>query len=124
MVTWDELSAAFTRVTGIPSVHKRLTMEEWIGCMTDTTRPIANEKRKGDGSTTIKSSFSGMMSIYRDDIVKRDMKWLRSVHPNAFTIEKWIREKKFDGRIGSTALKNSEDGKARLIPNREICDQL
>ena len=124
MTTWDQLTETFTRVTGVPSVHKRLSVVEWMGCMTDTERPVANRKARGDGSPTIKSSFSALAAIYRDDIIKRDMDWVLSIHPDTLTLEKWIRKTNYDGRIGKTALKNSEDGKALFIPNREICDQL
>lgn len=124
MVNYDDLAETFTRVTGIPSVHKRITVDEWINCMTGADRPVANEKKEGDGSTTIRTSFSGFFCNWRDDIVSRDMEWVRRVHPKGFTLESWIRETGYNGTIGSTALKNAEDGKARLLPNRAVCSLL
>ncbi|KAG6900125.1 hypothetical protein C0993_002660 [Termitomyces sp. T159_Od127] len=120
IVGWDYLSETFTKVTGIPSVHKRLTLDEWFDCMTGSDRPIANEKKEGDGSTTIRQSFSGFWSLWRDDLFKRDMEWVRSIHPKSYTLEGWMRATGYTGKIGSTALKNAEDGKSRLIPNKTV----
>jgi hypothetical protein len=121
VVGWQYLSDTFTKVTGIPSVYKKLTLDEWLDCMQDTHRPIANEKQVGDGSTTIRQSFSGFWSMFKDDILTRDMDWVRSIHPKGHTLESWMRKTGFVGKIGSTALKNAEDGKGRLLPNRELC---
>lgn len=120
MVGWDYLSETFTKVTGTPSVHKRLELEDWFKCLTGVHRPIANEKQEGDGSTTIKQSFSGFWCLWRDDIIKRDMDWVRSVHPTGHTLESWMRETGYTGKIGSTELKNAEDGKGRLLPNKDV----
>lgn len=125
MVTWDLLAETFSKVTGIPSVHKRLTLDEWFNCISGTERPVANEKKEGDGTMTIRQSFSGFFSMWRDDVVTRDMKWVKSVYPKGHTLESWIRWYKYEGKIGSAdgrvVLKNAEDGKARIIPNREVC---
>lgn len=123
-VGWDYLAETFTKVTGQPAVHKRLTLDEWFECMSGHDRPIANEKQAGDGSTTIRQSFSGFWSLWRDDIIKRDMEWVHSVHPERLTLEKWFRKNNYNGRIGSTALKNAEDGKGRLLPNKAVTSAL
>lgn len=120
MVGWDYLSETFTKVTGTPSVYKRLTLDEWFDCLTGAHRPIANEKTEGDGSTTIRQSFSGFWCLWRDDIIKRDMEWVRGIHSKGYTLERWMRATGYTGRIGSTALKNAEDGKGRLLPNKAV----
>ncbi|KAG6915385.1 hypothetical protein DXG01_011757 [Tephrocybe rancida] len=124
MVGWDYLSEVFTKVTGTPSVHKRISLDEWFACLTGAHRPIANEKQEGDGSTTIRQSFSGFWCLWRDDIIKRDMDWVRSIHPKGYTLENWMRATGYTGRIGSTALKNAEDGKGRLLPNKAVTSTL
>ncbi|TFK74369.1 nmrA-family protein [Pluteus cervinus] len=120
MVGWDYLVETFTRVTGQPAIHKRLTLDEWFACLDGVHRPVANEKQAGDGSTTVQESFSGFWSLWRDSLVKRDLEWIRSVHPKGYTIESWMRANRYSGRIGSTALKNAEDGKGRLLPNKAV----
>ena len=119
-VGWDYLSETYTKVTGTPSIHKRITLDQWFDCLNGAHRPIANEKQVGDGSTTIRQSFSGFWCLWRDDIIKRDMDWVRSIHPKGHTLESWMQETGYTGRIGSTALKNAEDGKGRLLPNKDV----
>jgi hypothetical protein len=122
LVGWDYLSETFTKVTGIPSVHKRLTLDRWFDCVEGTDRPIASENKIGDGSTTIRQTFSGFWSMLRDDVLRKDMDWVRSIHPNGHTLESWIRETGYVGKLGcSTALKNTEDGKGRIFRNSEVC---
>ncbi|KAF8663575.1 hypothetical protein AX16_000919 [Volvariella volvacea WC 439] len=120
VVGWDYLVSTFTRVTGIPAVYKRLTLDEWFNCLAGANRPVANEKEIGDGSTTIRESFSGFWCIWRDGLVKRDMDWVRSVHKNSLTLESWMKQTKYKGNIGSSVLKNGEDGKGRILPNRAV----
>ncbi|KAL1727448.1 hypothetical protein EV714DRAFT_275586 [Schizophyllum commune] len=123
MVGWDDLVATFQRVTGQPAVHVRLSVQEWLACFEGQERPIANEGRpegKEGSTTTIAESFSGFWCLWRDGLVKRDMEWVRSVHPGTRNLETWMRETEYTGQIGSTALKNAEDGKARLIPSPAV----
>ncbi|KAI5894447.1 NAD(P)-binding protein [Schizophyllum commune H4-8] len=125
IIGWDDLVETFSRVTGQPAVHVRLSIEEWLACFFGKERPIANEERSAANAenpttTTIAESFSGFWSLWRDGLVKRDMEWVRSVHPGTKSLEMWMRETGYSGKIGSTALKNAEDGKARLIPNAGV----
>ncbi|KAL1687240.1 hypothetical protein GGG16DRAFT_105198 [Schizophyllum commune] len=127
MVGWDDLVATFSRVTGQPAVHVRLSVWEWLACFEGQERSIANEESTGadrGSTTTIAESFSGFWCLWRDRLVKRDMEWVRSVHPGTRNLEMWMRETEYTGQIGSTALKNAEDGKARLIPNVAITSAL
>ncbi|KAF9004744.1 nmrA-family protein [Cyathus striatus] len=123
-VGWDYLVETFTKVTGKPAVHRRLSLDEWFACMKGTERPIANEKKIGDGSTTIRQNFSGFWSLWRDNMIKRDMDYISKLHPNRLTLEKWMRKNNYNGVIGSTALKNAEDGKGRVIPNPAVVSSL
>lgn len=44
------------------------------------------------------------------------MDWVRSVHPNSMTLERWMRETKYDGKP-YLLLKNIEDAAVVLTPN-------
>jgi hypothetical protein len=123
-VSADYLVSTFTKVTGKPATYKRLTLDQWFACMDGHERPVANEKKTGDGSTTIRQSFSGFWSLWRDDIVKRDMDWVRSVHPKALSLGEWMTKVGYNGKIGATALKNAEDGKGRIVPNKVVTSLL
>ncbi|KAJ6612836.1 NAD(P)-binding protein [Mycena sp. CBHHK59/15] len=117
-VGWKHLVETFTRVTGHPAVFKRQTIDEWWTNFDDRiNNPAANERERGDGSVTIRENFSAFWRVLRDDIIKKDMAWIRSVHPTGYTLESWMREKKYEGQFESQ-LKNEQDGKA-WGPNRE-----
>ncbi|KAL1747752.1 hypothetical protein HDZ31DRAFT_60930 [Schizophyllum fasciatum] len=113
MVAWDDLVATFTRVTGQRAVHARLSVEEWLACFTGRDRPVASE----GGGMTIAESFAGFWCLWRDGVIERDMEWVRAVHPGTRSLEMWMRETGYTGTIGSAALKNAEDRKARLLPD-------
>jgi len=112
MVGWDKLVTTFTRVTGQPAVYRRQTLDEWWENFTNVDRPIANERQYGDGSTTVKQNFSAFWRMWRDDIVKRDMEWVRSINSKGYTLESWMKETKYSGELGPGVLKNREDGKS------------
>ncbi|KAJ7152542.1 NAD-P-binding protein [Mycena filopes] len=111
-VHWDHLVAAFTKVTGRPAVFKRLTLDEWFANF-DAERleePIANEKKRGDGSKTIRENSAAFWRLLRDDVIHKDMEWIRTTHPGTYTLERWMRENEYTGR-GETVLKNTQEGK-------------
>ncbi|KAJ7172901.1 hypothetical protein C8R43DRAFT_842573, partial [Mycena crocata] len=100
----------FTKVTGKPAVFKSQTLDEWWGNYDESIdEPIASDKTKGDGSRTIRDNFSAFWRILRDDVVQKDMDWIRKVHPGTYTLERWMRENNYGGSSGSV-LKNSHDG--------------
>lgn len=47
--------------------------------------------------------------MYRDDIVKRDMSHIRSLNPNTITLERWMREKGYNGGLDKITLKVIQD---------------
>jgi hypothetical protein len=73
----------------------------------------------GDGSTTWRQNFSGWWSQWRDDVITRDMDWIRRVHPGTMTVEKWMRAHNYDGKQNYKVLKNSAEGKSYARPNLE-----
>ncbi|KAF7340370.1 NmrA-like family domain-containing protein 1 [Mycena venus] len=111
-VQWDDLVKTFTKVTGKPAVYKRLTMDEFFDVFDPEwlDAPVASDKKKGDGSKTIRQNFQAFLTVLRDDIVDKDMGWIRSVHPGTYTLERWMRENEYNGR-GDSILKNTLDGK-------------
>lgn len=129
LVGWDDLVRTFTRVTGFPAVVVPQTLDAWFANFTGVDDPVANEKRIGDADsekerhTTWRTNFSGWWALYRDDLIKRDMKWIRSVNPGGHTLESWMREKKYDGQWKVDVLKNSEDGKS-IMPKWDVLEKL
>ena len=123
LVGWDELIDTFTRVTGQPAAVVHQTLDEWFDNWTGVDNPVANERPKGDGSTTWRKNFAGWWALWRDDVVKRDMEWVRRVHPGVRTLEKWMGETGYTGKLDRRLLKNSEDGKS-VMPNMERISKL
>ncbi|KAJ8523437.1 hypothetical protein ONZ45_g84 [Pleurotus djamor] len=130
IVGWDALVQTFSKVTGKPAVFRRQTLDEWWENWSHTERPIANERSTVDGSTSARENFSGFWRMWRDDVLKRDMDWVQSVHPNGVTLEAWMKERNYRGSLwtdtenASPILKNVEDGKSAFIPNLEVMGKL
>ena len=113
-VDWPYLVSTFTKVTGKPAVFVPLSLDEWFGLWETEgiDSPVANERgTEADGSTTWRENFSCWWAQYRDDVIKRDFEWLRQVHPNGHTVEKWMRETGYTGDFDLGTLKNMQDGK-------------
>ncbi|KAJ7896845.1 hypothetical protein B0H13DRAFT_1884912 [Mycena leptocephala] len=86
-----------------PAVYKAQSVEEWWTNFDDGVNRFI-----GNSSMTVKQYFSGFWNIFRDELVPRDMAWIRSVHPGTRTLEDWMRENNYTGG-GGTALKIRED---------------
>lgn len=87
----------FTKVTGHAAVHKRQTFDEWLKNFTNTDVPLATDNVKGDGSTTFKENSTAFFKLWRDDIIVRDLDWIKSIHPKLQSMEDWMRENNYDG---------------------------
>ena len=114
MVGWDQVVEAFTRVTGQPAVFKKQTVDEWWENFEGVDNPVANERRVPDGSTTFRQNFSSFWKQWKDDIITRDMGWIKSIRPKSHTVESWMKETGYTGKIGRGVLKNVEDGKGQI----------
>lgn len=120
MATLDDVVDTFKRVTGRPAVAVHLTVDEWFQNWQHTDEPIATERQRGDGSTTWKQNFTAFWYLYRDDIIKRDMGWIRKVNPNGQTLERWMRENQYTGDLDPTLLKSGEDGGRTALDQEHI----
>lgn len=104
MASLDDIVAAFKSATGLPAVAVSLSIEEWSRCFIGTDRPFASGSALGEGSTW-KENFAAFWNLWRDDVLKRDMDWIRSIHPNRHTVEGWMRETNYRGEVDPTLLK-------------------
>ncbi|KAJ7035006.1 NAD-P-binding protein [Mycena alexandri] len=111
MVQMQEVVETFTKVTGKPAIYKRLTIDEWWGYLTGGGTPIASERQSGDGSTTVRQNMSALLRQWRDDLIHRDMEWIRKTNPKGYTLESWMRAHNYTGEMDLTLLKGLEDGK-------------
>ncbi|EMD37836.1 hypothetical protein CERSUDRAFT_49689 [Gelatoporia subvermispora B] len=122
IVGWDHLVDTFRRVTGQKAEVLQQTADKWCDNFNNADKPIANERKQGEGKTW-RQNFSNWWNMYRDDIITRDMEWIQKVNPDRWTVEKWMRETGYTGQIKSNLLKNlEEDGAAS--PNWDIIAEL
>lgn len=118
MVGWDHLVATFQKVTGKKAVAVFQTIDEWMANFKDPEITVAYERTPGDGLTW-RQNFSGWWAAFRDDILKRDMKWIREVNPNGHTLESWMRAVNYTGDRPSTLLLKDAEDYNRVRPNLE-----
>ncbi|KAJ7058716.1 NAD(P)-binding protein [Mycena amicta] len=98
-VGWDYLVQTYTKVTGRPAIYKRLSLSDWFSLFDPKTLevPLARERPLG---TNLKQNLSCFWRVLRDDIIDKDMEWIRRVHPETYTLERWMRE---EGYVGTEA---------------------
>ncbi|KIY44851.1 NAD(P)-binding protein [Fistulina hepatica ATCC 64428] len=126
IVGWNYLVDTFKKVTGLPAVYKRQSMDEWWENFDPKfiDMPIANELKEGKSA---RANFTAFWASWRDDILKRDMDWIRSIHPGVRSVEMWMNENDFAGQLtgARNLLKNGEDGKSRMLKmNKEVTEKL
>ncbi|KAF9068439.1 NAD(P)-binding protein [Rhodocollybia butyracea] len=93
MMTMDQLAETFTRVTGIPAIHKRLSVDEYMNLY-----PWL-DKVALPGQGTMGENFRGMYNCWRDDLLTRDIEWNRAIHPGGYTLESWIRKTGYNADV-------------------------
>lgn len=72
---------------------------------------------------TWKENFSGWWALWRDDVIYRDLDWIRSINPRGHTLKSWMKEKRYTGEWKRDVLKNTEDGKT-ISPRWERISRL
>ncbi|KAL5485301.1 hypothetical protein ACEPAI_7943 [Sanghuangporus weigelae] len=124
VVGWDGPNGVvetFKRITGQKAVFVRQTVDEWMENFRNTEHPVALDMKPG--STTWRKNFSAFWRMWRDDIIKRDMKWIRSINPNGDTLESWMCANNYTGHMRDKLLKNVEDHD-HLALNRDVIAKL
>ncbi|KAF5373388.1 hypothetical protein D9757_009745 [Collybiopsis confluens] len=81
----NEVVETFVRVTGIPAIRKQISVDEYW-----SYRPESFPAFR-------KKIFEGMYAVWRDDLLTRDMEWIKKIHPRRYSLEKWIKERGWKG---------------------------
>ncbi|TFY83231.1 hypothetical protein EWM64_g794 [Hericium alpestre] len=108
MVTWPDIVAAFTKVTGKKAVFQPVTLDQFFARIENPDRPLAHN---GVNSMTYRQNFSAWWTMYDHDLIERDIDWIRKVNPGTRSVEDWMRETNYDGSINVNLLKDIEDNK-------------
>lgn len=116
LITWGDLAATFTKVTGHPAVYERKPIDEWWEGFEGADRPLAVDARKEGtyGSITVRENYAAWWRMWRDDLVRRDMDWVKGVHPNALDLETWMRKTGYTGQVALGVLKIVEEGNSAM----------
>jgi len=124
LVNWDYLKETFERVTGQKAEIIHQTLDEWFQIWDNVERPVAHEGNVGE-NITWRRNFEGWWALWQDEVVKRDMDWVRQLNPKARTLENWMREQHYGEELFQrlNILKINEDGKA-TTPDWERIDRL
>ncbi|TFY83220.1 hypothetical protein EWM64_g786 [Hericium alpestre] len=113
MVTWSDIVAAFTKVTGKTAIFQPVSLDEWLSLIQNPDRPVAHGRIN---SMSYRQNFSAWWTTYDHDLITRDTDWIRSVHPGNRSVEDSMRETSYDGSINMNLLKDIEDNKMpRLV---------
>jgi hypothetical protein len=98
-----------------------MSMNEYFTLWDNADVPIATDLPSG---TTWSANLRTFFSMWRDNILQRDIEWIKSVNPGTTTLEKWMREEKYDGGPSNMLVKNVEDKRSKLARSREKCSKL
>ncbi|KAI1140952.1 NAD(P)-binding protein [Hypoxylon sp. FL0543] len=102
----DELSRAFEKVTGHPARSINVSFDDYFGKVwpLDPSRPAGYNADPNDPATmTVLQNFSGFWTTWRNSgrnkgVVKRDYKFLDSIHPNRIkSAEEFFRREEEKG---------------------------
>lgn len=97
MITAEQIAKTFTRVTGIPAIYKRISIDAYLSTNPARfSRPMVKEEPDG---YTIGDLYRGVYTLMGANIVTRDMEWIRRIHPTGDTLESFIKENGFDGNL-------------------------
>lgn len=128
LVGWDSLVATFTKVTGKKAVYVRQTLDEWFDNFIGVDYPVARDFHEGfkhgqyADKMTWRENFTGWWRVWRDDVVKRDMEWVKRINPDTEDVETWMKRNGYDGSFSSPLKVVEDDQKgdpSRFRINRE-----
>ncbi|KAK5725765.1 hypothetical protein LTR15_003955 [Elasticomyces elasticus] len=118
-ISFPEIAAVFTRVTGKKGIHKRVSLEEYLPKAEPYPNAWANwsagpDVKRDESSMTWRENFSAWWRYWSEGKgATRDMALLDRIHPNRIkNLEEWMRLKEYDGKP-RPIMKNLEDLRAR-----------
>lgn len=108
-VKYNELAAAFEKVTGHPAQYIDTSLDEYFGGRLKMVadQPAGYNADPQDKSTmSFRDNFTGFWNQWKHNIISRDYELLDEIHPNRMrTVEQWLRREDQLGR---------EDGRGSL----------
>lgn len=94
-VRYDELAAAFERVTGRSARYIDTDIDQYFGgpLKNAADRPAGYNADPGDRSTmSFRENFTGFWNMWKHDIIRRDYQFLDQIHPSRLrSAEQWMQ---------------------------------
>ena len=118
IVSQEDAVRAFTKVTGNKAIAVEKTVDEWFELLVHTDRPLVYGTQ---GGMTWADNFIPFFSVFRDGYIKRDINWIRSIHPGIQSIEQWMRDNNYSAtEYQANFTKSREDAQFKVGPNFEL----
>ncbi|OAQ60130.1 NmrA family protein [Pochonia chlamydosporia 170] len=112
-ISWKDLAAAFTKVTGRKSIYKDLTLDQYFKLPIFPNPEMAvGHSASGENPTllTFRENFSGFWNMWKDDLTKRDYDLLDDILPSRVrSVQEWMEKTGYTGKP-SSVLKDYRDG--------------
>jgi hypothetical protein len=129
-VSFSDITAAFTRVTGRKAIHRVITFEEYLPKREPYPNAPANWAGNGSDEATMtwRENFTAWWKFWGSGKgATRDMKLLDEIFPGRIkSLEEWMRKVDYQGGKQGSVLKNIEDLLSKrkkgqeLIQNRQL----
>jgi hypothetical protein len=111
-ISWKDLAATFTAVTGRKAVYKDVTLDEYfsLGVFPDPDAKLGHSARADDPTLfTVRENFSGFWNTWKDNLTKRDYKLLDEILPTRVkSVREWMEKTGYTGQPTSV-LKDYRD---------------
>ncbi|NLS20698.1 NmrA/HSCARG family protein [Rhizobium sp. P40RR-XXII] len=105
-VRYDELAAAFERVTGHPARYIDTDIDQYFSgpLKNAADRPAGYSADPADRSTmSFRQNFTGFWNMWKHDVVTRDYQLLDEIHPNRLkSAEEWLKRHEDLARLNNT----------------------
>lgn len=100
-ISYKDLVAAFTEVTGKKAVYKDVSLDEYFstGAFAQPEAKIGYTGVPDDPTLfTFRENFSGFWNCWKDELTKRDYKLLDEILPDRLkSVKQWMIESRYDG---------------------------
>ncbi|KFY47803.1 hypothetical protein V495_01803 [Pseudogymnoascus sp. VKM F-4514 (FW-929)] len=112
-ISWADLTTAFTELTGIKSVYKDVTLDEYfkLGAFANPEVKVGHSVTHDDPTlVTIRENFSGFWNTWKAELTKRDYKLLDEILPTRVkSVKEWMEKTGYKGEP-APVLKDYRDG--------------
>jgi uncharacterized protein YbjT (DUF2867 family) len=103
-ITWSDLAAVFSEVTGKKAVYEDITLDEYFKLGLLDPNAIVGHSTDPNDSTlqTYRQNFSGFWNTWKDNLTKRDYEILDQILPTRVkSVKEWMEKTGYSGKPAS-----------------------